>query len=100
MRLDPQAVATSHGVNIFGQSCAFLSDCVIIHQGTGMDSDSVLLQRYSQTKDAQAFAQLVQRYAAMVFSVARRITGNVHDAEDVAQGCFMELAKAAGSIRS
>jgi hypothetical protein len=31
-----------------------------------MDSDGVLLQRYAQRRDANAFAELVRRYAGHV----------------------------------
>ncbi len=34
----------------------------------------------------------------MVFAVARRVTRNHHDAEEVTQGCFLELARQAGVI--
>ncbi len=36
----------------------------------------------------------------MVFSVARRITGNHHDAEDVTQACFADLANQADRVET
>jgi RNA polymerase sigma factor (sigma-70 family) len=57
-----------------------------------------LLNRYGQTRDADAFAELVRRYAPMVFAVARRATGSAADAEDVCQTCFLDLARRAGAI--
>jgi RNA polymerase sigma factor (sigma-70 family) len=63
------------------------------------DTDSKLLERYIRTSDALAFDQLARRYRQMVFSTARRVTGNHHDAEDVAQGCFLELARQAEMVR-
>jgi DNA-directed RNA polymerase specialized sigma24 family protein len=51
-----------------------------------MSPDIQLLHRYAATRDADAFTQLVRRHAGMVYGVARRITGDHHDAEDVAQG--------------
>jgi DNA-directed RNA polymerase specialized sigma24 family protein len=65
-----------------------------------MDSDGVLLQRYAAKRDADAFADLVRRYAGHVYGASLRVTGNPHDAEDVTQECFMSLARNAGSIRS
>lgn len=65
-----------------------------------MDNDSALLQRYARSRDAEAFAHLVRRHAGMVFAAARRITGCAHDAEDVTQACFLDLARNAGVIRS
>ena len=65
-----------------------------------MEDDAVLLQRYAQNRDASAFAELVRRYAGYVFGTCLRITGNAHDAEDVSQECFLELARRAGSVGS
>src|SRR2546426_734288 len=58
-------------------------------------SDAALLKRYSASADAPAMAELVRRHAGMVFGVARRITSDTHDAEDVAQSCFLELIRSA-----
>lgn len=63
-----------------------------------MVSDLLLLQRYAQSRDAEAFAELNRRYAGLVFGVCFRILHNAADAEDVAQDCFFELAHNAGSI--
>jgi len=65
-----------------------------------MESGITLLQRYRETSSAEAFALLAQRYGGMVYSAALRVTGNTHDAEDVAQECFLTLARQAGTIRS
>ncbi len=64
-----------------------------------MDIDAQLLDRYVRTRDAEAFTQLVRRHAGMVFAVARRITLNHHDAEEITQGCFLDLARKAGGIQ-
>jgi len=63
-----------------------------------MTEDQVLLARYARSRDAGAFAQLVQRYSALVFSVASRVTRNSTTAEDVAQDCFLRLARQAATI--
>jgi RNA polymerase sigma factor (sigma-70 family) len=63
-----------------------------------MSDDQALLARYARSRDAGAFAQLVQRYSALVFSVALRVTRNVATAEDVAQDCFLRLARQAATI--
>ena len=65
-----------------------------------MATDAALLQRYASSRDADAFAELVGRYAQAVYGTCLRITGNVHDAEDVAQESFLELARNAGKIGS
>ncbi|HUO08135.1 MAG TPA: RNA polymerase sigma factor [Phycisphaerae bacterium] len=64
-----------------------------------MESDVVLLDRYLTGADPFAFTLLTRRYRSLCFSVARRLTGNFHDAEDVTQACFIELALKAKSIR-
>jgi RNA polymerase sigma factor (sigma-70 family) len=63
-----------------------------------MPDDQSLLTRYAHSRDAEAFAQLVKRYTALVFSVACRVTGNITAAEDVTQDCFLTLASQAASI--
>lgn len=65
-----------------------------------VEDDATLLRRYARDRDEEAFAELVRRYRAMVLGVARRVTGNVHDAEDVAQAAFLELAADAKKVRS
>lgn len=63
-----------------------------------MDTDLALLHEYTRTQDANAFAELVRRHAGMVYGVCLRITKSRHDAEDVAQACFLELARRGGTI--
>ncbi len=62
--------------------------------------DATLLLRYATSRDAEAFAELVHRHAGLVFGVCRRICGNTADAEEVAQDCFLQLARHADRIRS
>src|SRR4051794_30770068 len=63
-----------------------------------MDSDRILLQRYAASRDAGAYAVLVSRYGRLVYGTCLRIVGNPADAEDVAQECFLELARSAGGV--
>jgi RNA polymerase sigma factor (sigma-70 family) len=60
-------------------------------------SDADLLREYAaNTPRAQAaFATLVERHLNLVYSVARRILGSSHLAEDVAQSVFIDLARGA-----
>lgn len=55
--------------------------------------DSLLLSRWIETRDAEAFRELVERYSAMVYSTARRIVRSSDQAEDVTQECFLKLAQ-------
>ncbi len=59
-----------------------------------------LLERWTRGRDAEAFAQIVSRYSAMVYNTARRILGNRADAEDVTQDCFLRLAEAGGAVQT
>lgn len=62
--------------------------------------DQSLLARFVRTKDANAFEELTRRHAGMVKAVCVRILGNAHDAEEVTQECFLELARSADCVRS
>jgi RNA polymerase sigma factor (sigma-70 family) len=64
------------------------------------ETDQALLLAYADHRNADAFAALVERYAPLVYATARRVTRNAADAEDVAQQCFLELARSARSIRA
>jgi len=57
------------------------------------NSDAALLERWIAGRDGDAFAEIVSRHSAMVYGACKRITGNPADAEDVAQECFIELAR-------
>jgi len=57
-------------------------------------SDTVLLKKWIERRDADSFAEIVSRHSAMVYSTCRRILGNATEAEDIAQECFLRLSKA------
>ena len=63
-------------------------------------SDVKILELWANTRDADAFAELVRRYAAMVHGACLRILRNPADAEDVTQECFLELAQRPPVIRA
>ncbi|HWA11370.1 MAG TPA: TonB family protein [Opitutaceae bacterium] len=61
-----------------------------------MTEDAELLRRYADDRSEAAFAELVQRHLALVYSVARRqAEPDRHLAEDVAQKVFADLARKA-----
>jgi RNA polymerase sigma factor (sigma-70 family) len=65
-----------------------------------MNTDAELLQRYVEEKSEAAFADLVRRHVGLVYSVAlRRVGGDTHLAEDVAQTVFTDLARKAATLR-
>ena len=61
---------------------------------------SDLLAAYRDAGSEEAFSDLVQHYANLVFSVARRRLGDETQAEDVTQTVFLRLAKAPPKIGS
>jgi RNA polymerase sigma factor (sigma-70 family) len=58
-----------------------------------MSDDGELLERFVNTGDQAAFGELVARHINLVYSTAlRRLGGDLHLAEDVAQTVFSKLA--------
>lgn len=62
------------------------------------NSDTALLERWISARDAEAFAQLVDRHAGMVLWTCRRVLGNVADAEETTQDCFLQVSQAQRTI--
>jgi RNA polymerase sigma factor (sigma-70 family) len=58
-------------------------------------ADSELLRDYAERRSESAFAELVNRYVALVHSVALRVVVDAHLAEDVTQTTFAILAREA-----
>jgi RNA polymerase sigma factor (sigma-70 family) len=56
-------------------------------------SDQQLLLDYTESKSESAFAELVRRHIALVYSAALRMVRDTHLAQDVTQGVFLALAK-------
>lgn len=54
-------------------------------------NDTALLRRWCECRDAEAFNELVERYAGLVFATAHRILGSGEDAREVTQDCFLRL---------
>ena len=64
-------------------------------QGPG---DEKLLQRFIESNDESAFADLVRRHGPMVLAACRRILNNEQDAADAFQGTFLVLVRKAASL--
>lgn len=63
-------------------------------------NDTTLLERWIARGDAEAFDEIVHRFADQVFGTARRILRNDADAEDVTQECFLLLVRSGGDVRT
>ena len=60
--------------------------------------DRELLRAYVQSQSQEAFRDLVDRHLPMVFSAARRLIGDAHLAEEVAQSVFGAFAQKADTL--
>jgi RNA polymerase sigma-70 factor (ECF subfamily) len=57
------------------------------------------LVRLAQDGDSEAFGELVTRYQAKIYRLARRLTDTQEDAEDVLQEAFIRAYRAIGSFK-
>jgi RNA polymerase sigma-70 factor (ECF subfamily) len=58
---------------------------------TATDPDLTLLARFQETGDAEAFGEIVRRYAAAVYATCHRVLHDPGSAEDAAQETFYRL---------
>jgi len=64
-----------------------------------MNDDAELLHRFTEDHSEQAFAELVSRHLDRAYAQAlRRVGGDTHLAQDVAQQVFTALARQAGGL--
>jgi RNA polymerase sigma factor (sigma-70 family) len=63
-------------------------------------SETELLHAFVENQSEAAFAQLVRRYAGLVYTVAKRRLANASLAEDITQLVFIRLAKTPPKVRS
>ncbi len=65
---------------------------------TTAPSEELLLVQKAQAGDAEAFTELVNRYQRKVYRLAKNITRNDEDAEDVLQEAFLKAYEHLGSF--
>lgn len=62
-------------------------------------SDAILVKRFVQQGDQQAFTEIVQRYEGLVFGLIRGVVGSVSELEDLVQETFIEGYLKLGILR-
>src|SRR5262249_11697291 len=62
-------------------------------------ADTELLRLYQETREPEAFTEMVRRHRPMVLRTCLRLVGNLHDAEDAAQSVFLVLAQRPEVVR-
>jgi RNA polymerase sigma factor (sigma-70 family) len=63
------------------------------------ESESALLQRFVSRGDTGAFAEIVRRYAGLVYGTCIRVVSDADQAADATQETFFQLMKKAGDVR-
>lgn len=72
---------------------ALIARCRVLCRPRLHDSDAELLRRVTQTRDAAAFEELLERHAVLVWGVCRRILPSEADCEDAFQATFLALVR-------
>jgi RNA polymerase sigma factor (sigma-70 family) len=67
-------------------------------RGAPTTPDMLLLQRFVDRHDEEAFTELVRRHGPMVLRVCQRVLRHTQDAEDAFQATFIVLARKAAAI--
>src|SRR5437867_13072318 len=57
------------------------------------ETDLSLLRRFTETSDPAIFAEIVRRYAGVVYSASHRILNDEARAQDVSQETFFRLMR-------
>src|SRR5579884_989315 len=79
---------------------AFISRCRVLCRPRKHVTDAELLERFTRQHDAEAFGQLLERYAPLVWGVCRRILFRESDCEDAFQAVFLALVRRPDAVDS
>ncbi len=63
-----------------------------------LESENILLQRFSKTGDAEAFSEIVRRHAGLVYGASLRVLEDKNKAADAVQETFLQLLRNAENI--
>ena len=63
-----------------------------------IENENILLQRFVQSGDAEAFSEIVQQHAGLVYGVCLRILADSDRAADATQDTFLQLLRNCGQI--
>lgn len=63
-----------------------------------LENEVILLHRFAKTGDAEAFSEVVQRHAGLVYGACLRILADRDRAADAVQETFFQLLRNAGNI--
>jgi hypothetical protein len=61
-------------------------------------TDAVLLERFFDDHESEAFELLLRRHGPMVLGVCRRVLGEASDADDAFQATFLILLRKGGEF--
>ena len=63
-----------------------------------LDAEKVLLRRFVNQGDPEAFLEIVTQYAGWVYSACHRVLDDADKAADAAQETFLQLLRNSGRI--
>ena len=63
------------------------------------EADSVLIQRFADAHDREAFCEITRRHAGLVYSACLRVLGDRGRAEDASQETFLQLLRQPGRAK-